>query len=198
MHKNALGWTIADIKGINPLICTHRIYLEENAKLSKEMQRRLNHNIKVVKNKVIKLLDNGIIYSISDNKWVSPTQVVPKKSGITVITNEKNELIPTRTITGWCMCIDYRKFNSMTRKGHFLLPFMDQILERVVSYEFYCFLDDYSGYNQIEIALEDQEKTTFTCPFGTFAYQRKPFGLCNAPATFKLSNIIRLVIIKHA
>ena len=101
MHKNALGWTIADIKGINPLICTHRIYLEENAKLSKEMQRRLNHNIKVVKNKVIKLLDNGIIYSISDNKWVSPTQVVPKKSGITVITNEKNELIPTRTITSW-------------------------------------------------------------------------------------------------
>jgi hypothetical protein len=185
MHKNALGWTIADIKGINPLICTHRIYLEENAKLSKEMQRRLNHNIKVVKNKVIKLLDNGIIYSISDNKWVSPTQVVPKKSGITVITNEKNELIPTRTITGWCMCIDYRKFNSMTRKGHFLLPFMDQILERVAGHEFYYFLDGYSGYNQIKIALEDQEKTTFTCPFGTFAYRRMPFGLCNAPATFQ-------------
>jgi hypothetical protein len=74
----------------------------------------------------------------------------------------------------------------MTRKDHFPLPFMDQILERVVGHEFYCFLDGYSGYNQIEIALEDQEKTTFTCPFGTFAYQRMPFGLCNAPATFQI------------
>jgi len=115
----------------------------------------------------------------------SPTQVVPKKSGVTVITNEKNELIPTRTITGWRMCIDYRKLNSMTRKDHFPLPFMDQILERVAGHEFYCFLDGYSGYNQMEIALEDQEKTTFTCPFGTFAYRRMPFGLCNAPATFR-------------
>jgi len=102
-----------------------------------------------------------------------------------VITNEKNELIPTRTITGWRMCIDYRKLNSMTRKYHFPLPFMDQILERVAGHEFYYFLDGYSGYNQIEIALEDQEKTTFTRPFGTFAYRRMPFGLCNAPATFQ-------------
>jgi len=109
----------------------------------------------IVKNIVIKLLDNGIIYPISDSKWVSPTQVVPKKSGVTVITNEKNELIPTRTITSWCMCIDYRKLNSMTRKDHFPLSFMDQILERVAGHEFYYFLDDYSGYNQIEIALED-------------------------------------------
>jgi hypothetical protein len=189
MHKNALGWTIADIKGINPLICTHKIYLEENAKHSKEMQRRLNPNMKeVMKNEVIKLLDKGIIYPIFDSKWVSPTQVVPKKSGVTMITNEKNELIPTRTTTGWLMCIDYRKLNSMTRKDHFPLPFMDQILERVACHEFYCFLDGYSGYNQIEIALEDQEKTTFTCPFGTFAYRRMPFGLCIAPATFQRCN----------
>jgi len=150
------------------------------------MQRRLNTNMKeIVKNEVIKLLGNGIIYPISESKWVSPTQVVPKKSGVTVITNKKNKLIPTRTITGWCMCIDYRKLNSMTRKDHFSLPFMDQILERVAGHEFYCFLDGYSGYNQIEIALEDQAKTTFTCLFGTFAYQRMPFGLCNAPATFQ-------------
>jgi hypothetical protein len=73
----------------------------------------------------------------------------------------------------------------MTRKDHFPSPFMDQILERVAGNEFYCFLDGYSGYNQIEIALEDQEKTTFTCPFGTFAYRRMPFGLCNAPAMFQ-------------
>ena len=139
----------------------------------------------VVRNAVTKLLDNGIIYSISNSKWVSPTQVVPKKSGITIVKNENNELIPTRTVTGWHMCIDYRKLNSVTRKDHFPLPFMDQILERVAGHEFYCFLDGYSGYNQIAIALEDQEKTTFTCPFGTFAYRRMPFGLCNAPATFQ-------------
>ena len=102
-----------------------------------------------------------------------------------MITNKKNELIPTRTITGWRMCIVYRKLNSMTRKDHFPLPFMDQILERVAGHEFYCFLDGYSSYNQIEITLEDQEKTTFTCPFDTFAYRRMPFGLCNAPATFQ-------------
>jgi hypothetical protein len=89
------------------------------------MQRRLNPNMKeVVKNEVIKFLDNGIIYPISDSKWVSPTQIVPKKFGVTGITNEKNELIPTRTITSWRMCIDYRKLNSMTRKDHFPLPFM--------------------------------------------------------------------------
>jgi len=126
--------------------------LEENVKPSREMQRRLNPNMKeVVKNEVIKLLDNGIIYPIFYSKWISPTQVVPKKSRVTVITNEKNELIPTRTITGWRMCIDYRKLNSMTRKDHFPLPFMDQILERVAGHEFYCFLDGYSGYNQIGI-----------------------------------------------
>jgi hypothetical protein len=186
MHKNTLGWTIVDIKGISPLICTHRIYLEENAKPSREIQRKLNPNMKeVVRNEVIKLLDNGIIYLISDSKWVSPTQVVPKKSGVTVITNEKNELILIRTITSWRMCIDHRKLNSMTRKDHFPLPFMDQILERVVGHEFYCFLDGYLGYNQIKIALEDQEKTTFTCLFGTFPYRRMPFGLCNAPDTFQ-------------
>ena len=103
------------------MICTHKIYLEENAKPSREVQRRLNPNMKeVVKNEVIKLLDNGIIYPISYRKWINPTQVVPKKSRITVITNEKNELIPTRTITGWRMCIDYRKLNSMTRNIIFL------------------------------------------------------------------------------
>jgi hypothetical protein len=102
-----------------------------------------------------------------------------------MIPNEKNNLIPTRTITGWRMCIDYRKLNSMTRKDHFPLPFMDQIPKRVVGHEFYCFLDGYSGYNQIEITLEDQEKTTFTYPFGTFAYRRMPFELCNAPAIFQ-------------
>ena len=185
-HKGAIGWTIADIKGISPIICTHRIYLEEDAKPSRQPQRRLNPHMKeVVRDEVLKLLDVGIIFPISDSKWVSPTQVVPKKSGVTVVENEENELIPTRVITGWRVCIDYRKLNSCTRKDHFPMPFLDQVLERVAGHLFYCFLDGYSGYNQIEIALEDQEKTTFTCPYGTFAYRRMPFGLCNAPGTFQ-------------
>ena len=139
----------------------------------------------VVKNEVLKLLAAGIIYPVADSKWVSPTQVVPKKSGVTVVENEKGALVPTRTVTGWRMCIDYRKLNAATRKDHFPLPFIDQILERVAGHPYYCFLDGYSGYYQIEIALEDQDKTTFTCPFGTYAFRRMPFGLCNAPATFQ-------------
>ncbi|RVW81159.1 Retrovirus-related Pol polyprotein from transposon 17.6 [Vitis vinifera] len=122
---------------------------------------------------------------MQNHLWVSPTQVVPKKSGITVIQNEKGEEVSTRPTSGWRVCIDYRRLNSVTRKDHFPLPFMDQVLERVSGHPFYCFLDGYSGYFQIEIDLEDQEKTTFTCPFGTFAYRRMPFGLCNAPATFQ-------------
>ncbi|KAL5538359.1 hypothetical protein UlMin_045707 [Ulmus minor] len=139
----------------------------------------------VVKKEVVKLMDAGIIYPISDSSWVSPVQVVPKKGGMTVVKNDKNELIPTRTVTGWRVCIDYRKLNDATRKDHFPLPFIDQMVERLSGHEYYCFLDGYSGYNQISLAPEDQEKTTFTCPYGTFAYRRMPFGLCNAPATFQ-------------
>ncbi|CAN6576804.1 unnamed protein product [Malus baccata var. baccata] len=175
-----------DIKGISPTTCMHRILLEEGSKTSREAQRRLNPPMmEVVKKEVIKLLDCGVIYPISDSKWVSPVQCVPKKSEVTVVANADNELVPQRIQTGWRVCIDYRKLNATTRKDHFPLPFIDQMLERLAGYAFYCFLDGYSGYNQIVIAPEDQEKTTFTCPFGTFAYRRMPFGLCNAPATFQ-------------
>ncbi|CAN6712699.1 unnamed protein product [Malus baccata var. baccata] len=141
--------------------------------------------MEVVKKEIIKLLDCGVIYPISDSRWVSPVQCVPKKSRVTVVANAENELVPQRIQTGWRVCIDYRKLNATMRKDHFPLPFIDQMLERLAGYAFYCFLDGYSGYNQIVIAPEDQEKTTFTCPFGTFAYHRMPFGLCNAPATFQ-------------
>nr|GEW24090.1 reverse transcriptase domain-containing protein [Tanacetum cinerariifolium] len=109
-----------------------------------------------------------------------------KKGGITVVENKNNELIPTRLVTGWRVCIDYRKLNDATRKDHFPLPFMDQMSERLAGNEFYCFLDGFSGYFQIPINPPDQEKTTFTCPYGTFAYRRMPFGLCNAPRTFQI------------
>ncbi|KAM1419255.1 hypothetical protein ACFXTO_022810 [Malus domestica] len=185
-HKTAIGWTLADIKGISPTTCMHRIFLEKGAKPTREAQRRLNPPMmEVVKKEIIKLLDCGVIYPISDSRWVSPVQVVPKKSGVTVVKNAEDELVPTRIQTGWRVCIDYRKLNNTTRKDHFPLPFIDQMLERLAGHSFYCFLDGYSGYNQIVIAPEDQEKTTFTCPFGTFAYRRMPFGLCNAPTTFQ-------------
>jgi len=100
---------------------------------------------------------------------------------MTIIRNEKNDLIPTRTITGWRMCINYKKLNDAKRKDHFPFPFMDQMLERLTGQSFYCFLDSYSGYNQIFVDPNDQEKIAFTCPFGMFAYRRMSFGLCNAP-----------------
>ncbi|GJZ95681.1 reverse transcriptase domain-containing protein [Tanacetum coccineum] len=139
----------------------------------------------VVKKEIVKLLDTDIIYPIADSPWVSPIHYVPKKGGITVVTNENDELVPTRTVTGWRVCIDYRKLNEATAKDHFPLPFMDQMLERLTRNKYFCFLNGFSGYFQILIDHMDQEKTTFTCPFGTYAYRRMPFGLCNAPATFQ-------------
>ena len=152
-HLLAIGWTIADIRGISPSFCMHKILLEDDYKATVEHQRRLNPIMKeVVKKEIIKWLDAGIIYPISDSEWVSPVQCVPKKGGITVVANEKNELIPTRAVTGWRICMDYRKLNKATRKDHFPLPFVDQMLDRVAGMEYYCFLDGYSGYNQIVIA----------------------------------------------
>ncbi|KAL8092004.1 hypothetical protein AgCh_034328 [Apium graveolens] len=184
--KSAIGWTIAHIKGISPSYCMHKIMLEEGSKPTVEQQRRLNPIMKeVVKKEILKWLDVGIIYPISESSWFSPVQCVPKKGGITVVANEKNELIHTRTVTGWRVCMDYRKLNKATRKDHFPLPFIDQMLDKLAGLEYYCLLDGYSGYNQICIAPEDQEKTTFTYPFGTFAFRRVSFGLCGAPATFQ-------------
>ena len=102
-----------------------------------------------------------------------------------MVENENNELIPTRVVIGWRICMYYRKLNKSTRKDHFPLPFIDQMLDRLAGREYYYFLDGYSGYNQIAIAPKDQHKTTFTYPYGTFAFRRMPFGLCNAPATFQ-------------
>ena len=93
--------------------------------------------------------------------------MVPKKDGFTMITNERNELIPTIAVTGWRVCIDHKKFNTATRKDNFPLPFIDQMLDRLAGHLHFYFLDGYSGYNQISIAPKDQEKTTFTCPYAT-------------------------------
>ena len=130
-YKEAIAWLIEDLKGISPSIFMHKILLIDNAKTSIEHQRRLNLVMKeVVRKEVLKWLNVGFIYAISDSSWVSPVHVVPKKGGFTVIRNEKNELIPIRTVTGWRVCIDYRKLNTATRNDHFPLPLIDQMLDR--------------------------------------------------------------------
>ncbi|GJS89281.1 reverse transcriptase domain-containing protein [Tanacetum coccineum] len=185
-RKQAIAWKLSDIKGINPEFCSHKILMEEDYKLAVQHQRRVNPKIHdVIKKKVEKLLDAGLIYPISNSPWVSPVHCVPKKGRMTVVTNDENELVPTRLVMGWRVCIDYRKLNEATQKYHFPLPFMDQMFERLARKMKYFVSSMFSGYFQIPIDPKDQEKTTFTCPYGTFAYRRIPFGLCNAPGTFQ-------------
>ncbi|GJY73422.1 reverse transcriptase domain-containing protein [Tanacetum coccineum] len=160
--------------------------MEEDYKPAVQHQRRVNPKIHdVIKKEVEKLLDAGLIYQISDSPWASPVHYVPKKGGFIVVEKDENELIPTRLVTGWRVCIVYRKLNDATRKDHFPLPFMDQMLERLVGNEYYCFLDGFSSYFQIPINPHDQENTTFTCPYGMFAYRHMPFGLCNVLGMFQ-------------
>nr|GEZ88085.1 reverse transcriptase domain-containing protein [Tanacetum cinerariifolium] len=144
-QKQAIDWKLTDIKGIDPEFCSHKILLEEDYAPKVQSQRRVNPKIHdVIKKEVEKLFDAGLIYPISNSLWVSPVHCVPKKRRMTVVTNDENELVPTRLITRWRVC-----------------------------------------YFQIPIDPKDQEKTTFTCPCGTFAYKRMPFRLCNAPGTFQ-------------
>nr|GEV63833.1 reverse transcriptase domain-containing protein [Tanacetum cinerariifolium] len=185
-HKRAIAWKLSDIKGIDPEFCIHKILMEEDFEPLVQHQRRVNPKIQdVIKQEVLKLLDAVLIYSISNSPWVSPVHYVPKKGGFTVVENEENELILTRLVTGWRVFIEHRKLNEATRKDHFPLPFMAQMLERLAGNQYYCFLDGFSGYFQTPIDPKDQEKTTFTCPYRTFAYRRMPFELCNAPGTFQ-------------
>ncbi|GJT91829.1 reverse transcriptase domain-containing protein [Tanacetum coccineum] len=119
-HKRAIAWKLSDINGINPEIYSHEILMEEDYKPAVQHQRRVNPKIHdVIKKEVEKLLDAGLIYPISDSPWVSPLHCVSKKSGFTIVENDENDLILTRLVTGWRVCIDYRKLNEVTRKDHF-------------------------------------------------------------------------------
>nr|GEU45938.1 reverse transcriptase domain-containing protein [Tanacetum cinerariifolium] len=134
-HKRAIAWKLSDIKGIDPKFCTHKILTEDDFEPAVHHQRRVNPKI----------------------HEVTPVHCVPKKGGFTVVENKENELIPTRLVMGWRVCIDYRKLNEATRKDHFPLPFMDQMLERLAGNEYYCFLDGFSGYFQIPIDPKDKK-----------------------------------------
>ena len=172
--------------GLDPSLYTHRIFLEDESRPVREAHRQLNPKVwEAVKEEILKWLNTEIIYPISDSQCVSPVHVVLKKAGVTDMMNKKGEEIQTRLLTKWRVCIDYQKLNSATKKDHFPLLFIDQILDRLTLSSYFYFLDGYLGYNQIVIHPDDQEKTTFTCPFGTFVFKRMSFGLCNAPATFQ-------------
>ena len=141
------------MKGIDPKTCIHHIYIEENSRPIRQPQRMMNPNLReIVKEELQKLLNVNFIYPISDSRWVSPLVIVPKKNG------------------KWRVCIDYRELNKATLKDHFPLPFIDQVLDTLASKKYFSFLDGFSGYNQIQVAPEYQDKATFTCPWGTFAY----------------------------
>ncbi|GJS96082.1 hypothetical protein Tco_0803050 [Tanacetum coccineum] len=177
-HKRAIAWKITDIKGIDPRFCTYKILMEEDYKPTVQSQRRVNPKIlEVNKKEVIKLLDAGMIYPISDSPWVSPVHCVPKKGGITVVPNEGNELILTRLVTGWRVCIDYWKLNKATRKDHFPLPFMDQMLERLAGNEFYCILVDFWVIFQSPIDPKRPRGKLLSHALWNFHYHRMPFGL---------------------
>ena len=133
---------------------------------------------------MIKLLDVGIIYPISDNKWLSPIHVVPKRAGLTVVKNKDNELAPTRIQSGWRICINYRKLNATTRKDHFLLPFIDQMVERLAGYDYYCFLDGYSGYNQVPVGLKIRRRQHSPVLLGRSPIVACPFGCAMHPPLF--------------
>eukprot|EP00253_Pinus_taeda_P015001 PITA_15001 len=156
------------MKSIDPKTCIHHIYIEENNRQIRQPQRRVNPNLReIVKEELQKLLNVNFIYPISYSQWVSPLVIVPKKNG------------------KWRVCIDYRELNKAALKDHFHFPFIDQVLDTLAGKKYFSFLDGFSGYNQIQGAPEDQDKTTFTCPWGTFSYRVISFGLCNAPAKFQ-------------
>ena len=142
------------MKGIHPNTCIYHIYMDVSISSIRKPQRRMNPALKeIVKEELQKLLNVGFIYPISNSKWVSPLVVVPKK-----VTGKR------------CICVDFRDLNKATLKCYFPLPYIDQVLDTLSGKQCFSFLYGYSGYNQILIALEYQDNTTFTCPWGTYAY----------------------------
>ena len=132
-QKEAIACSIEYLKEIYQSIFMHKILIEENSRTSIEHQRRLNP---VMKKEVLKWLNARFIFAISDSPWVSPGHVIPKKGGFSVIKNEKNELIPTRIVIGWRVCIDYRKLNTVIKKDHYPLSFIDQTLDKLVGHRY--------------------------------------------------------------
>ncbi|MCO5547001.1 hypothetical protein L7F22_000441 [Adiantum nelumboides] len=166
--KNLFSWTYHDMKGVTPFVVQHTIPMISTAKPVQQRPYPMNPKYaKIVQEELEKLIECGFIYPIEHSEWVSPIVIVPKKNG------------------KFRVCVDLKNLNATTRRDHYPLPYSEHVLERVAGKEAYSFLDGYSGYNQITIALEDQAKTTFITEFGVFAFHVMAFGLTNAPATFQ-------------
>ena len=171
--SDVFAWSPSNLTGISPRLGEHQIDLVEGAVPVRQRQYRLNPRYSLmVKEDIDRLLEAGFIYPVVNSEWVSPIVVVPKKVGADGKTKIR-------------VCQDFRKLNASTKKDYFPIPFTDIILDHVSGHECYSFLDGFSGYNQVFIRPEDQLKTTFTTEWGTFAFNRMPFGLCNAPGTFQ-------------
>nr|GEV44524.1 hypothetical protein [Tanacetum cinerariifolium] len=165
-HKRAIAWKLSDIKGIDPDFVLTKFSWRKTSN-----QRFNNREGSILKSTMLSrmriLMEEDFEPAVQHQRRVNPKihdVIKQEKGGFTVIENEDNELIPTRLVIGWRVCIDYRKLNEATQKDHFPLPFMDQMLERLAGSQYYCFLDGFSSYFQIPIDPKDQEKTTFTCP----------------------------------
>ena len=132
------------MNGLPSNLCTHHIYIKSDSRPVCQPQRRMNPNLRdIVKEEIQKLLEAGFIYPISDSEWVYPHMIIPEKN------------------CKWRVYVDYRELNKVTQKDHFPLPFIDQILNTLSGNKLFSFMDGFSGYNQIQIALEDQDKTPF-------------------------------------
>ncbi|MCO5596986.1 hypothetical protein L7F22_051058 [Adiantum nelumboides] len=166
--KDIFAWTYHDMKGVPPSVAQHTIPMISTAKPMQQRSYPMNPKYaKIVQEELEKLIECGFIYPIEHSEWVSPIVIVPKKNGKLRV------------------CVDLKKVNAATRRDHYPLPYLEHVLERVVGKEAYSFLDGYSGYNQIIIALENQAKTTFIIEFGMFAFRVMAFVLTNVPATFQ-------------
>ena len=162
------AWLYKDLKGVDPAVCQHTIPLQDDAKPSRQRPYLYNENYAMkIEEEINRLREAGFIYEIEHTEWVSPLVVVPKKNGKLRV------------------CVNLKKVNAATIRDHYPLPITDHVLERVAGAEAYSFLDGFSGYNQLSIALEDQHKTAFATKRGTFAYKVMPFGLTNTPLTFQ-------------
>nr|GEY28607.1 DNA-directed DNA polymerase [Tanacetum cinerariifolium] len=164
-------------------------FLEETDKLPVIIAKDLKDDEKEALLKVLKSHKRAIAWKITNIKGIDPRFCTHK---ILMEEDYKPAVQSQRRVNLKIM----RKLNDATRKGHFSLPFMDQMLERLAENEFYCFLNGFSGYFKIPIDPQDQEKTIFTCPYGTFAYCRMTFGLCNAPGTFQSKQDTKLRLLQ--
>lgn len=155
-----------DLPAIN--LEEHKVELVEGAVPVRNRQRRLAPSqVEVLRRELDQLLEAGFIIPVTNSTWVSPVEIVPKKNG------------------KWRVCVNYKSLNKVTKKDRFPLPFIDELLDEVSGHEFYSFCDGYSGYHQIKVREADIPKTTFTTPWGTYAYTRMPFGMSNSSGTFQ-------------